>query len=82
MIRLFLNKLATTMVGFDPRFEILSGTNDKETVPTKAGSYEAVTCKPVVEYNFRTGEGQGIVGAPPLLVTLVIGDVSWSSYFP
>jgi len=44
-----LKQLATTMVEFDPRFEIMPGTKNRETVTTKAGSYEAVTGKPVVE---------------------------------
>ena len=44
-----LKKLASTMVEFDPRFEILPGTKLKETAVEKHDPYEAVTGKTIAE---------------------------------
>ena len=44
-----LQKLAATMVDFDPRFEILPGTKAKPAKVAHADPYEAVPGKPVAE---------------------------------
>jgi len=44
-----LKKLASTMVDFDPLFEVLPGTKAKETKVTEANAYEAVPGKPIAE---------------------------------
>jgi alkyl sulfatase BDS1-like metallo-beta-lactamase superfamily hydrolase len=45
-----LAKLAATMVDFDPRFEIMPGTQSKAPpAPAHAASYEAVPGKPAIE---------------------------------
>ncbi len=45
-----LQKLAETMVDFDPRFEIMPGTKAKSaSAPVHAASYEAVPGKPAIE---------------------------------
>ncbi|WP_416067115.1 alkyl/aryl-sulfatase [Rhizobium sp. ZK1] len=44
-----LAKLASTMVDFDPRFEIMPGTKARTTVVAHADPYEAVPTKPIAE---------------------------------
>ena len=44
-----LKKLASTMVDFDPRFEIMPGTKTKKIDVDKADPYEAVPGKPIAE---------------------------------
>jgi alkyl sulfatase BDS1-like metallo-beta-lactamase superfamily hydrolase len=44
-----LKKLASTMVDFDPRFEIMPGTKARETELVEANPYEAVPGQPVAE---------------------------------
>jgi hypothetical protein len=44
-----LKQLASTMVDFDPRFEIMPGTKAKETQLAKADSYEAVPRETIAE---------------------------------
>jgi alkyl sulfatase BDS1-like metallo-beta-lactamase superfamily hydrolase len=44
-----LKKLATTMVDFDPRFEILPGTKPKTTVSAPGKPYEAEPTAPIAE---------------------------------
>lgn len=44
-----LKKLASTMVDFDPRFEIMPGTKVRKTKMDKADPYEAVPGKPIAE---------------------------------
>ena len=44
-----LKKLASTMVDFDPRFEIMPGTKAKGTQVAKADPYEAVPRKTIAE---------------------------------
>ena len=44
-----LNKLASTMVDFDPRFEIMPGTKARETTVKKADSYKAVPRQSIAE---------------------------------
>ncbi|NVD39846.1 MBL fold metallo-hydrolase [Ensifer sp. HO-A22] len=44
-----LAKLASTMVDFDPRFEIMPGTKARTTVIAHADPYEAVPTKPIAE---------------------------------
>ena len=44
-----LAKLATTMVEFDPRFEIMPGTHPDNAVAAKHNPYEAVTGNPIAE---------------------------------
>jgi alkyl sulfatase BDS1-like metallo-beta-lactamase superfamily hydrolase len=44
-----LEKLASTMVDFDPRFEIMPGTKARETELVEANPYEAVPGQPVAE---------------------------------
>ena len=42
-----LAKLAATMVDFDPRFEIMHGTQAAGVSVTKANPYEAISLKPL-----------------------------------
>lgn len=44
-----LQKLAATMVDFDPRFEIMPGTKAREATVKKADPYKAVPCQTIVE---------------------------------
>ena len=44
-----LKQLASTMVDFDPRFEILPGTKSKETKVAHKDPYEAVPGNPIAE---------------------------------
>ncbi len=44
-----LKKLASTMVDFDPRFEIMPGTKSRETGLAKANPYEAVPRETIAE---------------------------------
>ena len=44
-----LKKLASTMVDFDPRFEIMPGTKARKTDVAKADPYEAVPRQTIVE---------------------------------
>jgi alkyl sulfatase BDS1-like metallo-beta-lactamase superfamily hydrolase len=44
-----LEKLASTFVDFDPRFEIMAGTKARGTVVARASSYEAVLRQTVAE---------------------------------
>ena len=44
-----LKKLASTMVEFDPRFEIMPGTKARETALAKADPYEAIPREPIAE---------------------------------
>ena len=44
-----LKKLASTMIDFDPRFEIMPGTKARGTRLAEANPYEAVPGKPVAE---------------------------------
>jgi alkyl sulfatase BDS1-like metallo-beta-lactamase superfamily hydrolase len=44
-----LNQLASTLVDFDPRFEIMPGTKAKGAKVAHADSYEAVPGKPIAE---------------------------------
>jgi alkyl sulfatase BDS1-like metallo-beta-lactamase superfamily hydrolase len=44
-----LKKLASTMVEFDPRFEIMPGTKARQTELAKANPYEAVPGQPIAE---------------------------------
>jgi alkyl sulfatase BDS1-like metallo-beta-lactamase superfamily hydrolase len=44
-----LKQLASTMVDFDPRFEIMPGTRSKESPLAKANPYEAVTSETIAE---------------------------------
>ena len=44
-----LQKLATTMVDFDPRFEILLGTHPDGTTIAKHNAYEAVLGNSIAE---------------------------------
>ncbi len=44
-----LKKLASTMVEFDPRFEIMPGTKSQEALAEKAEDYEAALGRPMVE---------------------------------
>jgi alkyl sulfatase BDS1-like metallo-beta-lactamase superfamily hydrolase len=44
-----LNKLASTMVEFDPRFQIMPGTKVRDTGQPKAGPYEAVPRQTIAE---------------------------------
>jgi alkyl sulfatase BDS1-like metallo-beta-lactamase superfamily hydrolase len=44
-----LKKLASTMVDFDPRFEIMPGTKARDAGLAEANPYEAVPGKPIAE---------------------------------
>jgi alkyl sulfatase BDS1-like metallo-beta-lactamase superfamily hydrolase len=44
-----LKQLASTMVEFDPRFEIMPGTKERETTVEKHDPYEAVPGNPIAE---------------------------------
>lgn len=44
-----LKKLASLMIDFDPRFEIMPGTKSRHGKPEKTGPYEAVTQEPIAE---------------------------------
>ena len=44
-----LQQLASTMVDFDPRFEIMPGTKAKPVKVAHADPYEAVPGKPIAE---------------------------------
>jgi alkyl sulfatase BDS1-like metallo-beta-lactamase superfamily hydrolase len=44
-----LKKLASTMVDFDPRFEIMPGTKARETKVVQTKPYEAAPGKPIAE---------------------------------
>jgi hypothetical protein len=44
-----LQKLASTMVDFDPRFEIMPGTKAKDGKAAKADSYKAVPRQTIAE---------------------------------
>jgi len=44
-----LKQLASTLVDFDPRFEIMPGTKAKGAMVAKAGDYEAEPGKPIAE---------------------------------
>jgi alkyl sulfatase BDS1-like metallo-beta-lactamase superfamily hydrolase len=44
-----LKKLASTMVDFDPRFEIMPGTKARDAELAEANPYEAVPGKPIAE---------------------------------
>jgi alkyl sulfatase BDS1-like metallo-beta-lactamase superfamily hydrolase len=44
-----LARLASTMVDFDPRFQIMPGTKVRDTGATKAGPYEAVPRQTIAE---------------------------------
>ncbi|MGE5754317.1 MAG: alkyl/aryl-sulfatase [Planctomycetaceae bacterium] len=44
-----LKELASTMVDFDPRFEIMPGTKARETKPAKADPYKAVPRQSIAE---------------------------------
>ncbi len=44
-----LAKLASTMVDFDPRFQIMPGTKVRDTGAAKAGAYEAVPRQTIAE---------------------------------
>lgn len=44
-----LAKLASTMIDFDPRFEIMPGTKARTTVTAQADPYEALPTKPIAE---------------------------------
>jgi hypothetical protein len=44
-----LQKLAATMVDFDPRFEIMPGTKIRADVVAHADSYKAVPRKTIAE---------------------------------
>ena len=44
-----LKKLASKMVDFDPRFEIMPGTKVRKTQVDKADPYEAVPGSPIAE---------------------------------
>ncbi len=44
-----LKKLASTMIDFDPRFEIMPGTKAREKELAKANPYEAVPGKSIAE---------------------------------
>lgn len=44
-----LKQLASTMVDFDPRFEIMPGTKAKESTLAKANSYETVLVEAIAE---------------------------------
>jgi hypothetical protein len=44
-----LNKLASTMVEFDPRFEIMPGTHPARTQIARHNPYEAVPGAPIAE---------------------------------
>lgn len=44
-----LRKLASTMVEFDPRFEIMPGTKGKNTQLAKVDPYEAIPGKAIAE---------------------------------
>ena len=44
-----LTQLASTMVDFDPRFEIMPGTKARTAVVAHANPYEAVPGKPIAE---------------------------------
>ena len=44
-----LKQLASTLVGFDPRFEIMPGTKAKGAIVAKADDYEAEPGKPIAE---------------------------------
>jgi hypothetical protein len=44
-----LKRLASTLVEFDPRFEIMPGTKAKEPEVAKADPYEAVPRPPIAE---------------------------------
>ncbi len=44
-----LKKLASTMVDFDPRFEIMPGTKARETELAKANPYKAVPHETIAE---------------------------------
>jgi len=44
-----LTKLSSTMVDFDPRFQIMPGTKVRDTGSTKAGPYEAVPRATIAE---------------------------------
>jgi alkyl sulfatase BDS1-like metallo-beta-lactamase superfamily hydrolase len=44
-----LEKLASTFVDFDPRFEIMAGTKARGTVVARASSYEAALRQTVAE---------------------------------
>jgi hypothetical protein len=44
-----LQKLASTMIDFDPRFEIMPGTKAKDGKVAHADPYKAVPRKPIAE---------------------------------
>ena len=44
-----LKQLASTMVDFDPRFEIMPGTKIRDAKIAKADSYEAVPRQTIAE---------------------------------
>jgi hypothetical protein len=44
-----LAKLASTMVGFDPRFEVMPGTHEKPSAVYHAAAYQAVPEKIIAE---------------------------------
>ncbi len=44
-----LKQLASTMIDFDPRFEIMPGTKSKESTLAKANPYEAVSGEAIAE---------------------------------
>lgn len=44
-----LTRLASTMVDFDPRFQIMPGTKVRDTGAAKAGAYEAVPRQTIAE---------------------------------
>jgi len=44
-----LNKLASTMIDFDPRFEIMPGTKARDTKTAHADPYKAVPREPIAE---------------------------------
>jgi hypothetical protein len=44
-----LKKLASTMIDFDPRFEILPGTRARDTKVAHADPYRAEPRKPIAE---------------------------------
>ena len=44
-----LQKLAATMIDFDPRFEIMPGTKARDTKTAHADPYKAVPCQSIAE---------------------------------
>lgn len=63
-----LKQFASTMVDFDPRFEIMPGTKSRETELVKANPYEAVPRETIAEIGFisKSWRGTSRMDAPPI----------------